>query len=83
MRPPAIRAIGGALATTARFVYPSRMGQNERLMEVMEQIAAGRIAKLICPFCSGAELAKGEGDYGPVFTCPACRKFIEAPNVDE
>ncbi len=74
---------GRALATAARFVYPASMGQQERLMEVMEQIAAGRTAKLVCPFCSNGELAKGEGDYGPVFTCPACRKFIEAPNVDE
>ncbi len=52
-------------------------------MEVMEQIAAGRTNKLVCPFCSGAELEKGAGDYGPIYTCPACRRFIEAPNLDE
>ncbi len=64
-------------------LYAARMGQQERLMEIMEQIAAGRTSKLVCPFCSGAELEKGAGDYGPIFTCPACRKFIEAPNLDE
>lgn len=66
-----------------RVLYPARMGQQERLMEVMEQIAAGRTNKLVCPFCGGAELEKGAGDYGPIFTCPACRRFIEAPNLDE
>jgi|JI10StandDraft_1071094.scaffolds.fasta_scaffold86410_2 ribosomal protein L37AE/L43A len=67
----------------AGVLYPLRMGQQERLMEVMEQIAAGRTNKLVCPFCGGAELEKGAGDYGPIFTCPACRRFIEAPNLDE
>lgn len=76
---------GGPPTATPRAVvlYPARMGQQERLMEVMEQIAAGRTSKLVCPFCSGAELEKGAGDYGPIFTCPACRRFIEAPNLDE
>ena len=28
------------------------------------------------------KLKKGWGDYGPVFTCPTCKRFIEAP-MDE
>jgi transposase-like protein len=48
----------------------------------MEQIAAGRTSNLNCPFCQKDKLKKGWGDYGPVFTCPSCRRFIEAP-MDE
>lgn len=58
------------------------MGQSEDLKATMEQIAAGRTSNLECPFCHGDKLKKGMGDYGPVFTCPKCRKFIEAPMDD-
>jgi ribosomal protein L37AE/L43A len=57
------------------------MSQND-LKQVMEQIAAGRTSNLTCPFCKNDTLKKGMGDYGPVFTCPKCRKFIEAPMDD-
>lgn len=58
------------------------MSQNADLKQVMEQIAAGRTSNLVCPFCKNDKLKKGAGDYGPVFTCPSCRKFIEAPMDD-
>jgi transposase-like protein len=49
----------------------------------MELIAAGRTSNLTCPFCQKDKLKKAMGDYGPVFTCPSCRRFIEAPMMDE
>jgi hypothetical protein len=55
---------------------------NDDVKQVMEQIAAGRTSNLTCPFCKNAQLKKGWGDYGPVFSCPACRRFIEAPEVE-
>jgi hypothetical protein len=48
----------------------------------MDAIAAGRTSNLTCPFCDSGKLKKGQGDYGPVFTCDHCRKFIEAPMED-
>lgn len=58
------------------------MSQDEDVRRVMDQIAAGRTSNLTCPFCKGSTLKKGYGDYGPVYTCPSCRRFIEAP-MDE
>jgi transposase-like protein len=58
------------------------MSTSDELKQVMEQIAAGRTSNLNCPFCQKDKLKKGWGDYGPVFTCPSCRRFIEAP-MDE
>ena len=58
------------------------MGQSEDLKATMEAIAAGRTSNLECPFCKRDKLKKGMGDYGPVFTCPACKKFVEAPMDD-
>ena len=58
------------------------MSQSEDLRKVTELIAAGRTSNLECPFCKNAQLKKGSGDYGPVFTCPSCRKFIEMPMDD-
>lgn len=58
------------------------MSDSDDLKQVLEQIAAGRTSNLTCPFCKNRKLEKGWGDYGPVFTCPGCRKFIEAP-MDE
>ena len=58
------------------------MSQSDDIKQVMENIAAGRVSNLTCPFCKNAQLKKAMGDYGPVFNCPACRKFIEAPMDD-
>jgi ribosomal protein L37AE/L43A len=58
------------------------MSQSADLKKTMDLIAAGRTSNLECPFCKGDILKKGNGDYGPVFTCPKCRKFIEAPMDD-
>lgn len=58
------------------------MSDSDDLRRVMEEIAAGRVSNLTCPFCKNDKLKRGMGDYGPVFTCPKCRKFIEAP-MDE
>lgn len=58
------------------------MSQSDDIKQVMENIAAGRTSNLTCPFCRNAQLKKGSGDYGPIFTCPSCRKFIEAPMDD-
>ena len=58
------------------------MSQSADIKQVMEQIAAGRTSNLTCPFCKNDKLKKGMGDYGPVFTCPSCRKFFEAPMDD-
>ena len=58
------------------------MSQSADIKQVMEQIAAGRTSNLTCPFCKNDKLKKGMGDYGPVFTCASCRKFIEAPMDD-
>ena len=58
------------------------MSQSDDIRAVMDAIAAGRTSNPTCPFCKGAVLKKGHGDYGPVFECPKCRKFIEAPMDD-
>lgn len=58
------------------------MADRAALREVMEQIAAGRTSNLTCPFCQKDKLKKGMGDYGPVYECPKCHNFIEAP-MDE
>lgn len=55
------------------------MSDNEDVRKVLDQIAAGRTSNLVCPFCKGDKLKKGWGDYGPVYTCPSCKRFIEAP----
>ena len=57
-------------------------GQSD-LRQTMDLIAAGRTSNLTCPFCKKDRLKKGMGDYGPVFTCPSCRRFIEAPMSDD
>ncbi|HMY59048.1 MAG TPA: hypothetical protein PK472_12370 [Pseudomonadota bacterium] len=58
------------------------MADRAALREVMEQIAAGRTSNLTCPFCQKDKLKKTMGDYGPVYECPKCHNFIEAP-MDE
>jgi ribosomal protein L37AE/L43A len=58
------------------------MGQSEDLKATMESIAAGRTSNLLCPFCKGDNLKKEMGDYGPVFNCRRCKKFVEAPMDD-
>ena len=55
---------------------------NPDVKAVLDQIAAGRTSNLTCPFCKNDKLKKGWGDYGPVFTCPTCKRFIEAPDSD-
>jgi hypothetical protein len=52
---------------------------NPDLTHVLEEIRAGRTKNLTCPFCKGGTLKQEQGDYGPEFVCPKCRKFIEAP----
>ena len=59
------------------------MGVNDDVRHTMELIAAGRTSNLSCPFCQKDKLKKAMGDYGPVFTCPSWRRFIEAPMMDE
>ncbi|HMU41286.1 MAG TPA: hypothetical protein PKE31_19920 [Pseudomonadota bacterium] len=55
------------------------MADRAALRAIMEQIAAGRTSNLPCPFCQKDKLKKGMGDYGPIYECPTCKNFIEAP----
>ena len=45
--------------------------------DILDEIAAGRQAGHVCPFCAGAEIQiEQEGKRVRVF-CPKCRKFVE------
>ena len=52
---------------------------NPALQEVMEKILAGRTADLTCPFCTADNLEAKASPYGKRFTCPSCRRYIDAP----
>ena len=55
---------------------------NGALQAVMEKIMAGRTKDLTCPFCSNDSLVSKPGPEGTRFTCPSCRRYIDAPPMD-
>jgi hypothetical protein len=57
------------------------MDDNDDLQRVMELIQMGRTASLPCPFCHNDTLKGAPSDYGVRYTCPSCRKYVEAPEA--
>jgi transposase-like protein len=55
---------------------------SEEMQQVMELIQMGRTANLPCPWCKKDKLAGKPSAYGTRFTCPSCKKFLEAPAQD-
>jgi hypothetical protein len=58
------------------------MDDHDDMQGVMEQIMAGRTRDLRCPFCKAGTLESKPSPYGTRFTCPECRRYIDAPAMD-
>lgn len=45
--------------------------------DVLDSIAAGRTADLVCPFCKKGQVQVIQRERVTRLECPACRRFIE------
>ena len=45
--------------------------------DILDEVAAGRLANLRCPFCKTGEIRVERIEHKTRLECPSCRRFIE------
>ncbi|MCB9736271.1 MAG: hypothetical protein H6745_27100 [Deltaproteobacteria bacterium] len=59
-------------------MHDSQTDEHASLMDVLDEIVAGRTQGHPCPFCGGGPLEVPHFDEGSVrVECPDCKKFFE------